>query len=96
MENNLTKGFRELRKHGYFARQNFMCCQSCGWAEVPDGRGDKVVFYHQQDNERKVKNESFHLAWSGDGHEIQRILESCGVKTKWDGDNKKRIEVVKW
>ena len=26
---NLNQAFKELRKLGYFARQNFMCCQNC-------------------------------------------------------------------
>lgn len=32
---NLNQAFKELRKLGYFARQNFWCCQSCAWAAVP-------------------------------------------------------------
>ena len=45
---NLNQAFKELRKLGYFARQNFMCCQNCAWATVPmDAK--KVVFYHKQD-----------------------------------------------
>ena len=32
---NLNNAFKELRKLGYFARQNFKCCQSCAWAAVP-------------------------------------------------------------
>lgn len=95
MQNNLTKAFRELRKAGYFAKQNFTCCQTCAWAEVPDGV-EKVVFYHQQDNESKKQGEPFYLAWSGDGHEIQRILKKNGVKTKWSGSEDKRILVTQW
>lgn len=95
MQNNLTKAFRELRKVGYFAKQNFTCCQTCAWAEVPDGV-EKVVFYHNQDNETKKQGEPFHLAWSGDGREIQRILKKNGVKTKWSGSEDKRILVTQW
>lgn len=91
---NLTNAFKALRKAGYFARQNFWCCQSCGWAAVPEGKGDKVVFYHNQDNARKVDGESFHLAWSGDGGEIVRILEENGVKVEWDGSPDTRIKVL--
>lgn len=93
---NLTKGFRELRKHGYWAKQNHTCCQSCGWAEVPDDKSEKVVFYHNQDNVHKVRNQPFYLSWSGDGNEIQNILRECGVETRWSGSQDTRIEVVSW
>lgn len=93
---NLTKAFRELRKHGYFARQNFTCCQTCGWAEVPDDKSEKVVFYHSQDNDNKMKNESFYLSWCGDGNQIQTILRENGVETRWEGTQDKRIEVISW
>jgi hypothetical protein len=49
MRTNLTKAFAELRKNGYFAKQNFLCCQSCGWAELSEKEAEKVVFYHNQD-----------------------------------------------
>jgi hypothetical protein len=50
---SLTKAFNALRKNGYFARQNFMCCQTCEWAAVPEKNESKVVFYHSQDNDNK-------------------------------------------
>jgi hypothetical protein len=96
MSTTLTSAFKELRKFGYFARQNFMCCQNCGWHAVPDGKEDKVVFYHQQDNENKKDGQSFFLAWSGDGEQICDILKRNGVETKWNGNESTRIEVVSW
>lgn len=93
MESKLTKAFKALRKAGYFAKQNFWCCQTCGWADVPDGREDKVVFYHAQDNDDKVQGLPFHVAWSGDGHEICRIFNENGITTNWDGSENKRIEL---
>lgn len=96
MNSNLNKAFRALRKAGYFARQNWACCQSCGWAEIPDGRGDKAVFYHAQDNDDKRAGKPFHMAWSGDGHEICRILNANGVKTSWNGSEGQRIMVEQW
>jgi hypothetical protein len=86
----ITEAFKELRKLGYFARQNFWCCQSCAWAAVPDGK-DKVVFYHQQDKERLQKTGECHLAWSGDGQEICQVLNRHGITTEWDGTEHKRI-----
>jgi hypothetical protein len=93
-KSNLTVAFKDLRKHGYFARQNFMCCQSCGWAGVPDGKEDKVVFFHNQDNENRLNGEPFYLAWSGDGNLICDVLREHGIEVKWDGGNDTRICVV--
>jgi len=87
----LTIAFRALRKAGYFAKQNFWCCQSCAWYAVPEERADRVVFYHQQDRESLSRSGSVHLAWSGDGHEICRILNENGIETEWDGSENKRI-----
>jgi len=91
--NNISKAFSELRKAGYFARQNYWCCQSCGWSAVPEGR-EKVVFYHSQDNDRKKAGQPFHLAWSGDGKEICDILNKNGITTEWDGDKSQRILIL--
>jgi hypothetical protein len=51
----LSIAFQKLEQAGYFARQNFWCCQNCGWAAVPDSHANKAVFYHQQDNEELVR-----------------------------------------
>jgi hypothetical protein len=93
---NLSKAFKALRKEGYFARQNFMCCQGCGWSAVPEGREEKVVFFHSQDAARMRDGNEFYLAWSGDGNEICRVLNENGVETKWDGSNSSRIAVTSW
>ena len=89
----LTLAFKALRKAGYFARQNFWCCQSCGWAAVPDGT-EKVVFFHKQDADDLRRTGRVHLAWSGDGVEICRILGEHGVRTEWNGSGDKRILAV--
>ena len=95
METNkkaLKKAFTELRKKGYFARQNHTCCQTCGWSEVPDGI-EKVVFYHNQDKEDLDKTGSCHLAWSGNGEEIVEVLKSNGIVVEWGGSEKNRIKI---
>jgi hypothetical protein len=88
----LTKAFCELRKRGYFARQNWMCCQSCGWAAIPDGY-DKAVFYHAQDADRLKATGGTMLAWHGDGAEICLVLQEAGLATDWCGAEDKRIYV---
>jgi len=88
---NLRRAFSDLRKAGYFARMNFWCCQSCGWAAVPDEKADKAVFYSNQDNEElKTKGRCF-LTWDGDPKEIINILQENNIMTEWKGSPNSRI-----
>lgn len=94
----ISKSFRELRKLGWFARQSFWCCQTCGCAAVPKEYKDKFVFYHKQDAESiksgNIEGEMYLThGEGGDGHEVVTILKKHGIKAKWDGDNDKRIEL---
>jgi hypothetical protein len=94
MRTNLSQAFAQLRRDGYFARQNFMCCQSCGWSEIPETRRDKAVFYHAQDyRDYKYYREDVYLAWAGDGEFIINTLKNFGLDVDWDGDKGTRIMV---
>ena len=93
----VNMAFKLLRKAGYFAKQNFWCCQSCAWSNIPEGI-DKVVFYHNQDNdswENKELKKDLYLAWSGSGQEIVSILSSVGLNLDWNGSEDKRIRILK-
>lgn len=94
MESKITKAFRELRKLGYTAKQNFWCCQTCGWAALTDEQANKAVFYHHQDYDVLKKYGYTFLCWSGDGNEIVSILQKHGIKTNWDGSKNKRIGIT--
>ncbi len=93
---NLREAFRTFRKNGYFARMNFWCCQTCGWSEVPDEKSDKVVFFHNQDNDTLKDNGYTYLAWAGDGNEIKTILEAHDIEVEWDGSDGTRIKANIW
>ena len=85
---NLNQAFKELRKLGYFARQDFWCCQSCAWAAVPVDK-KKVVFYHNQAAADLEKYGECFLCWTGDRDEIAEVLERNGVlKTKPENESK--------
>lgn len=94
--------FREFRKAGFAARQNFTCCQTCGWAEITDKydlkEDSNAVFYHNQDNDafnKKGNLESkLHLAWNGDGIKLKEIIERYGYHVEWDGTENQRIAIV--
>lgn len=90
---NLSNAFRELRRQGYFAKQNFTCCQSCGWSEVPEDKENRAVFYHRQDYQDMIKTGEVYLAWAGNGQEIVKILTDNGLSVTWDGSTETRIIV---
>ena len=90
---NLNKAFKALRKLGYFARQNFWCCQNCAWSALTDEQAKKAVFYHYQDWTDLKHSRSCCLACSGDGQEIIKVLNENGVHTEWDGSENKRIRI---
>jgi hypothetical protein len=98
----VTEAFKELRKKGYFARMNHLCCQSCGWAYMSDEQSEKAVFYHRQDHDTAWDEENnleerygLYLAWAGDGKEITEVLEKHGLKVEWNGSDNTRIKVVR-
>jgi hypothetical protein len=88
---NLSNAFAQLRKQGYVAKQNFTCCQSCGWAAIYDAK--LAVFYHSQDAQGLRKGDDLYLCWSGDGQEIVDVLKNYGLDVEWEGTNNRRIMV---
>jgi hypothetical protein len=89
---SLNAGFAELRKRGYFAKQNWQCCQSCGVHAIPDDVTD-YVFYHEQDKLGMAEEDSVHLSWGGNAHEIAKVFRGHGLTVDWDGRDIVRIEV---
>lgn len=78
----IRQAFRELRSQGYIARMNFLCCSSCAWYEITEGKNEdeisKVVFFHQQDNESfrgDMLARTLHLRWAGKKKEIKKVLK---------------------
>jgi hypothetical protein len=91
---NLSKSFKELRTRGYFAKQNFSCCQTCAVYEITEEMGrENYVYYHQQDNQNRKNYETFNLGWNGDFDLICNTLEKYGVVVI-DKDVNKRIQVL--
>lgn len=88
----LTKAFVNLRRDGYFARKNWMCCQNCGAHEVPD-EYENYVFYHCQDADLLKEENKTYLAWSGDGDLIKQRCEEAGLYVVWDGTVETRLLV---
>lgn len=96
-----NKIFRALRKKGIVAKQNFLCCQSCGWAELGSQLGDNyegtIVFYHNQDYdsfEGKELTRKIYLAWHGKAEDIIEEFEKEGFKVEWNGSEHERICIL--
>lgn len=116
----LTKAFSLLRQQGILARQDYLCCMSCGCAGMEDTAKKKSLknkkwpagyaFYHRQDtegleesgtvsirygsfydNKDKLRNGSFPAL--NIGYTIVGVMNSVGLKTSWDGDTGRVIEV---
>lgn len=102
----ITAAFRILRKHGFFARQNWSCCQGCGCSELPDGT-TKYVFYHRQDGETLNRIGEVNLSWGtvvyrrkpskekleSIGKEVVNALRAKGLTVEWNGKSDRRITV---
>jgi hypothetical protein len=86
----ITRAFRNLRSRGFFAKQNWYCCQSCGCAALPVGT-TRWAFYHAQDADSLREDGSVFLSWGGDGHTIVKALEGVGLRVEWDGTESRRI-----
>jgi hypothetical protein len=80
----LDAAFTKLERSGIVARQNFTCCQTCGFAEIGDEldqvkasgiyvRG--LTFFHQQDTESAVEGGGVYLSYAAteDGHDGAEI-----------------------
>jgi len=90
----INKAFVALRKKGYFARQNFLCCNSCGWHAIPDDQAKKAVFYHAQSADDLKKEGKCWLSWSGNGVEIVKVFQNAGVTANWNGDSDQKIQII--
>lgn len=90
---NLKLAFKELNNIGYFAKQNFWCCQSCGTNAIPADI-NKYVFYHNQDNDSLQRTGSTYLSWGGDANEIMSVFNKHDIKTYWNGNDDTRILIT--
>lgn len=104
----LRRAFQEMRQCGILAEEDFLCCMSCGVAEM-DRFAEKFpanqkplgfCFWHGQDTDELVEHGRGMLAFGGFGENhsepIGRIIVGClkraGVTTKWSGSVSHRIE----
>lgn len=104
----LKAAFADLRKRGYAARMNFMCCGSCASYALNEKHPDKPhVYWHRQGDAAFTVRQRFgriersddlvdtlYIHWSGDGEEIAAVLRDWGLRVKWEGSDAYCIEVL--
>jgi hypothetical protein len=87
------------QKHGIAMRSNFLCCQSCGHAEL-EKENLQYGFYHVQDMEHAARDGKLYLAFSTEGEDDVQTAETIvnemraeGCTVEWNGTAGKRIVV---
>ncbi|MCC7389460.1 MAG: hypothetical protein IT431_11895 [Phycisphaerales bacterium] len=71
----LDAAFAELESRGILARQNYLCCGTCGCAAIADEMskaGAQVrgyTFYHEQDTESAVEGYGVYLNYGAANHD---------------------------
>ena len=91
-KSSLTAAFKMMRRYGIFARQNFLCCQTCGRLGVAEAVEEKrkknddvplgYCFYHAQDaatlrNEGRVMLAYGAIDAKGDSTAVGSIIAMC-------------------
>lgn len=89
----VVKLFTDLKARGFIAWANNWCCQTCGWAAVPDD-ATNVVFYHDQDAESMYEDGKLFLAWQGDSQTIVDTLQEHKLPYEWNGTINQRFVVT--
>jgi hypothetical protein len=105
----LRLAFEALDASGIIARENFTCCQTCGFAEIgdevpEDTRPDGFVFFHQQDTYAAACGGGLYLSYgvfdefdservTAIGEHVVRALAGQGLDVEWDGSVMHRILV---
>jgi hypothetical protein len=92
----LTAGFRNLRRKGWFAKQNWCDCQSCGRGAIPN-TVERFAFYHQQVADDIDTTHSVYLYWEAEPDEIvDELIPSfvnAGLHVEWNGDPNQAVLV---
>ena len=93
VRSNILKAFAELRKEGYLARANHLCCQNCAGYDLTEKAGKLVekgkevkgcVFWHSQDEDDWKSRGSMYLAF-GDMNSTKH--GKIGLSSKEVGEN---------
>jgi hypothetical protein len=105
----LTKAFTSLRKMGFIARQNFLCCQGCACSQLSvivanNPKVFGVLHYNKQEGERLRNYGSVMLSFDAKsekeedakfvGKIIFETLKLFGLLVSWNGCTDEKIKVL--
>ena len=100
------KMFASLRKQGFLARQNYMCCGGCAGTVIYDDLkdGQRYVTYHQQNNDafhERDLTRGLYVAFGAKdgtdeettqaGAQVALAAMRVGLRVEWDGTGSTRI-----
>ena len=100
----LAVAFRELRKDGWWARMNHLCCQTCLTYDTEDEK--PYIGFHAQDDERIAEcgytflthgpptGEHDTLADGVWSKRTVKVMENHGLTVEWNGSMATRIKVI--
>jgi len=104
----LAAAFRELRKQGWWARMNHLCCQTCLTYDTDDDK--PYIGFHAQDNDRIPTSGYTYLTHgppvvcSSSGRDLEpevqwsrravKVIEAHGLTVEWGGTMATRIKVM--
>lgn len=97
IKQSITKAFNCLRKKGILARQNFLCCQTCGSYDLNEQmkklNKKGYTFYHKQDNDRLLRTGQCYLAFDSleTGKLVYKCLKQFNLNVEWNNDENTRI-----
>lgn len=96
MKERINLVFRQLRKEGIVAKQNFTCCNTCGMYEMGENHpGKDYVFYHAQATS-DLQDEGFVYLNFGTVHAAQRLADlaaKAGLKVTWNGSEDRKVRL---
>lgn len=96
----VARAFANLRRDGFIALMNHLCCQGCACYDISErvkkAGGDPdtahYAFFHNQDNDCLRDGRPFYIAHGGgDSGQIVQRLEEQGLEVEWDGSDRTRI-----
>lgn len=103
---SLSNAFAALRKNGFYARQNFLCCSGCALSAIADNRKPKhtsFAYFHKQDADDLKRHGYTYIGFGSfadtpennrlAGEQARTIFESHGCPVEWDGSPSKRMVV---
>lgn len=106
---NITTAFANLRRQGFLARANFLCCQGCAWSEVEklgESRHAAVFFTRQDAHDLREKGRVY-IAFGSTkasatdderaqiGQRAKAVLEAAGCVVVWSGSADERLLVYR-